>query len=149
MDYYTELDMKRNLYNVSHNKKANKVIIGWKVEEYLIKMASSCYSDINIVLQWNKETEEYELSKFEGLYVEINRTIPYIIDVEYSEVYDKISNKNEIINELFFTDDEVRKITRKIHYKTKEDMDNSLKDLKSWIEYDKYLKSIGEQEDNL
>ena len=149
MDYYTELDMKRNLYNVSHNKKANKVIIGWKVEEYLIKMASSCYSDINIVLQWNKETEEYELSKFEGLYVEINRTIPYIIDVEYSEVYDKISNKNEIINDLFFTDDEVRKITRKIHYKTKEDMDNSLKDLKSWIEYDKYLKSIGEQEDNL
>ena len=149
MDYYTELDMKRNLYNASHNKKANKVIIGWKVEEYLIKMASSCYSDINIVLQWNKETEEYELSKFEGLYVEINRTIPYIIDVEYSEVYDKISNKNEIINDLFFTDDEVRKITRKIHYKTKEDMDNSLKDLKSWIEYDKYLESIGEEQDNL
>lgn len=149
MDYYTELDMKRNLYNASHNKKANKVIIGWKVEEYLIKMASSCYSDINIVLQWNEETEEYELSKFEGLYVEINRTIPYIIDVEYSEVYDKINNKNEIINELFFTDDEVRKIARKIHYKTKEDMDNSLKDLKSWIEYDKYLESIGKEQDNL
>ena len=149
MDYYTELDMKRNLYNASHNKKANKVIIGWKIEEYLIKMASSCYSDIDIRLQWNKETEEYELLKFEGLYVEINRTIPYIIDVEYSEIYDKINNKNEIINELFFTDDEVRKIARKIHYKTKEDMDNSLKDLKSWIEYDKYLKSIGEQEDNL
>lgn len=149
MNYYTELDMKINLYNVSHNKKANKVIIGWKVEEYLIKMASSCYSDIDIRLQWNKETEEYELSKFEGLYVEINRTIPYIIDVEYSEVYDKISNKNEIINELFFTDDEVRKIARKTDYKTKDYMDESLKDLKSWIKYDKYLKSIGEQEDNL
>ena len=149
MNYYTELDMKINLYNVSHNKKANKVIIGWKVEEYLIKMASSCYSDIDIRLQWNKETEEYELSKFEGLYVEINRTIPYIIDVEYSEVYDKISNKNEIINELFFTDDEVRKIARKTDYKTKDYMDESLKDLKYWIEYDKYLKSIGEQEDNL
>lgn len=149
MNYYTELDMKINLYNVSHNKKANKVIIGWKVEEYLIKMASSCYSDIDIRLQWNKETEEYELSKFEGLYVEINRSIPYIIDVEYSEVYDKISNKNEIINELFFTDDEVRKIARKTDYKTKDYMDESLKDLKSWIKYDKYLKSIGEQEDNL
>ena len=62
MDYYTELDMKRNLYNASHNKKANKVIIGWKIEEYLMKMASSCYSDIDIRLQWNKETEEYELS---------------------------------------------------------------------------------------
>lgn len=149
MNYYTELDMKRNLYNASHNKKANKVIIGWKVEEYLIKMASSCYSDIDIRLQWNKETEEYELSKFEGLYVEINRTIPYIIDVEYSEIYDKINNKNEIINELFFTDDEVRKIARKTDYKTKDYMDESLKDLKYWIEYDKYLKSIGEQEDNL
>ena len=149
MNYYTELDMKINLYNVSHNKKANKVIIGWKVEEYLIKMASSCYGDIDIRLQWNKETEEYELSKFEGLYVEINRTIPYIIDVEYSEIYDKINNKNEIINELFFTDDEVKHIARRTNYKIKDYIDESLKDLKYWIEYDKYLKSIGEQEDNL
>lgn len=149
MDYYTELDMKRNLYNASHNKKANKVIIGWKIEEYLIKMASSCYSDIDIRLQWNKETEEYELSKFEGLYVEINRTIPYIIDVEYSEVYDKINNKNEIINELFFTDDEVRKIARRIDHKVKEEMDKSLKDLKAWILYDKYLESIGKEQDDL
>ena len=112
-------------------------------------MASSCYSDIDIRLQWNKETEEYELSKFEGLYVEINRTIPYIIDVEYSEVYDKINNKNEIINELFFTDDEVRKIARKTDYKTKDYMDESLKDLKSWIKYDKYLESIGKEQDDL
>ena len=149
MDYYGELEMKRNLYNTSHNKKANKVIIGWKVEEYLIKMASSCYSDIDIRLQWNKETEEYELSKFEGLYVEINRTIPYIIDVEYSEIYDKINNKNEIINELFFTDDEVKHIARRTNYKTKDYMDESLQDLKSWIEYDKYLESIGKEQDNL
>ena len=149
MNYYTELDMKINLYNVSHNKKANKVIIGWKVEEYLIKMASACYSDIDIRLQWNKETEEYELSKFEGLYVEINRTIPYIIDVEYSEIYDKINNKNEIINELFFTDDEVKHIARRTNYKIKDYIDESLKDLKYWIEYDKYLESIGEEQDNL
>ena len=50
---------------------------------------------------------------------------------------------------LMFTKDEVRHIKAKIDYKTKEDMDNSLKDLKAWIEYDKYLKSIGEEQDNL
>ena len=48
-----------------------------------------------------------------------------------------------------FTKEEQRKIVRRINYKTKDDMDESLKDLKAWIEYDKYLKSIGEEIDNL
>ena len=48
-----------------------------------------------------------------------------------------------------FTKEEQRKIVRRTDYRTKENMDKSLKDLKAWIEYDKYLKIIGEQEDNL
>ena len=147
-----ELDMKIKFYNNSHSKEANKIIMGWKVEEYLKKMISSSCGNIDIYnaeLQWNNDIEEYELSKFKDMYVEINRAIPYVIDVEYSEVYDVINSKDKIIDRLFFSKEEVRKINRMSNYKVKEDMDNSLKDLKSWIEYDKYLKSIGEQEDNL
>lgn len=152
MDYYMELDMKVKLYNKSHNIKANSIILGWIIEEYfkdMLKDIDGEYNDILLEkfeaeLKWNKIYEVYELVKFRNMNVEINKTIPYLIDVKYVE--EKV---DDIIKMLMFTKDEVRHIKAKIDYKTKEDMDNSLKDLKSWIEYDKYLKSIGEQEDNL
>ncbi len=147
-----ELDMKVKLYNKSHNIKANSIILGWVIEEYfkdMLKDIDGEYNDILLEkfeaeLKWNKIYDNYELVKFRNMNVEINKTIPYLIDVKYVE--EKV---DDIIKMLMFTKDEVRHIKAKIHYKTKEDMDNSLKDLKSWIEYDKYLKSIGEQEDNL
>ena len=67
-------------------------------------------------------------------------------DVSYNK--DK-KEKNEILSKLMFTKEEQRKIARKTDYRTKEDMDKSLKDLKAWIEYDKYLKNIGEEQDIL
>lgn len=152
MDYYMELDMKVKLYNKSHNIKANSIILGWVIEEYfkdMLKDIDGEYNDILLEkfeaeLKWNKIYEVYELVKFRNMNVEINKTIPYLIDVKYVE--EKV---DDIIKMLMFTKDEVRHIKAKIDYKTKDYMDESLKDLKSWIEYDKYLKSIGEQEDNL
>ena len=49
----------------------------------------------------------------------------------------------------YYTKEEQRKIVRRTDYRVKEEMDKSLKDLKAWIEYDKYLKSIGEEIDIL
>ena len=48
-----------------------------------------------------------------------------------------------------FTKEEVKMIVRKTDYRVKEEMDKSLKDLKAWIEYDKYLEGIGEEQDIL
>ena len=84
----------------------------------------------------------------------MHRGIPYIIDVTYDRTYDVLDNKDkkeksEILSKLMFTKEEQRKIARRIDYRVKEEMDESLKDLKAWIEYDKYLKSIGEEIDNL
>lgn len=147
-----ELDMKVKLYNKSHNIKANSIILGWIIEEYfkdMLKDIDGEYNDILLEkfeaeLKWNKIYDNYELVKFRNMNVEINKTIPYLIDVKYVE--EKV---DDIIKMLMFTKDEVRHIKAKIDYKTKENMDNSLKDLKSWIEYDKYLESIGEEQDNL
>ena len=147
-----ELDMKVKLYNKSHNIKANSIILGWVIEEYfkdMLKDIDGEYNDILLEkfeaeLKWNKIYEVYELVKFRNMNVEINKTIPYLIDVKYVE--EKV---DDIIKMLMFTKDEVRHIKAKIDYKAKDYMDESLKDLKSWIEYDKYLKSIGEQEDDL
>ena len=157
MDYYGELEMKLKFYNNSHDVKANKVVLGWKVIEYfthLISVATGEADFYGAEIKLNQETNQYELSKIKGLNVEVHRGIPYIIDVTYDRAYDVLDNKDkkeksEILSKLMFTKEEQRKIVRRTDYKVKEEMDKSLKDLKAWIEYDKYLESIGEEQDIL
>ena len=156
MDYYAELETKIKLYNFSHDKKANVVKMGWKVHEYFTKIMSlSEYQaqDLEAVIKID-DNGEFKIIKIKGLEVVLDNEVPYLIDVEYDRVYDVINKKikerknNDLISKLFFTK-EVRKINRSTDYKVKEDMDKSLKDLKAWIEYDEYLKNIGEDIDNL
>ena len=157
MDYYGELQMKLKFYNNSHDVNANKVVLGWKVIAYFIHLISleSVKADFyGAEMKLNQETNQYELTKIKGLNVEEHRGIPYIIDVTYDRTYDILDNKDkkeksEILSKLMFTKEEVKMIARRTDYRVKEEMDKSLKDLKAWIEYDKYLKSIGEEIDNL
>ena len=157
MDYYDELQMKLRFYNNSHDVKANKVILGAKVLQYFQQLISVTNNNVDLYgaeIKLNQETNQYELTKLKGLNVEVHRGIPYIIDVTYDRTYDVLDNKDkkeksEILSKLMFTKEEQRKIAKRIDYKVKEEMDKSLKDLKAWIEYDKYLKSIGEEQDIL
>ena len=157
MDYYDELQMKLRFYNNSHDAKANKVVLGWKVVAYFTHLISLSSVEADLYgaeIKLNQETNQYELTKLKGLNVEIHRGIPYIIDVTYDRIYDVLDNKDkkeksEILSKLMFTKEEQRKIVRRTDYRVKEEMDKSLKDLKAWIEYDKYLKSIGEEIDIL
>ena len=157
MDYYGELEMKMRFYNNSHDIKANKVVLGWKIIAYfthLISLESVEADFYGAEIKLNQETNQYELTKIKGLNVEEHRGIPYIIDVTYDRTYDVFDNKDkkeksEILSKLMFTKEEVKMIARRTDYRTKDNMDKSLKDLKAWIEYDKYLKSIGEEIDNL
>ena len=157
MDYYGELEMKLKFYNNSHDVKANKVVLGWKVIEYfthLISIATGEADFYGAEIKLNQKTNQYELTKLKGLNVEVHRGIPYIIDVTYDRIYDVLYNKDkkeksEILSKLMFTKEEQRKIARRTDYRVKEEMDKSLKDLKAWIEYDKYLESIGKEQDIL
>ena len=157
MDYYGELEMKVRFYNNSHDIKANKVVLGWKVIAYfthLISLESVEADFYGAEIKLNQETNQYELTKIKGLNVEEHRGIQYIINVTYDRIYDVLDNKkkkekSEILSKLMFTKEEVKMIARRTDYRTKEDMDKSLKDLKAWVEYDKYLESIGEDIDDL
>lgn len=157
MDYYMDLDCKLKFYNNTHDVKANKVVLGWKVIEYFTHLISVATGEANFYgaeIKLNQETNQYELTKLKGLNVEVHRGIPYIIDVTYDRTYDVFDNKDkkeksEILSKLMFTKEEVKMIARRTDYRTKDNMDKSLKDLKAWIEYDKYLESIGEEIDNL
>ena len=157
MDYYDELQMKVRFYNNSHDVKANKVVLGWKVVAYFTHLISLSSVEADLYgaeIKLNQETNQYELTKLKGLNVEAHRGIPYIIDVTYDRTYDVFDNKDkkeksEILSKLMFTKEEQRKIVKRTDYKTKDYMNESLKDLKAWIEYDKYLESIGEDIDDL
>lgn len=157
MDYYDDLNCKLRFYNNTHETKANKVILGTKVLQYfthLISVATGEADFYGAEIKLNQETNQYELTKLKGLNVEVHRGIPYIIDVTYDRAYDVLDNKDkkeksEILSKLMFTKEEVKMIARRTDYRVKDDMDKSLKDLKAWIEYDKYLEGIGEEQDNL
>ena len=157
MDYYMDLDCKLKFYNNTHDVKANKVVLGWKVIEYFTHLNSVATGEADFYgaeIKLNQETNQYELTKIKGLNVEEHRGIPYIIDVTYDMTYDILDNKDkkeksEILSKLMFTKEEVKMIARKTDYRVKESMDKSLKDLKAWVEYDKYLESIGEDIDDL
>ena len=157
MDYYDELQMKVRFYNNSHDVKANKVVLGAKVLQYFQQLISVTNNNVDFYgaeMKLNQETNQYELTKLKGLNVEVHRGIPYIIDVTYDRIYDVLDNKDkkeksEILSKLMFTKEEQRKIVRRTDYRVKEEMDKSLKDLKAWIEYDKYLESIGKEQDIL
>ena len=157
MDYYNELEIKLRFYNNSHDVNANKVVLGYKVIEYFTHLISLSSVEADLYgaeIKLNQETNQYELSKLKGLNVEVHRGIPYIIDVTYDRTYDVFDNKDkkeksEILSKLMFTKEEQRKIARRTDYRVKEEMDKSLKDLKAWIEYDKYLEGIGEEQDIL
>lgn len=157
MDYYDELQMKLRFYNNSHDVKANKVVLGWKVVAYFTHLISLSSVEADLYgaeIKLNQETNQYELTKLKGLNVEEHRGIPYIIDVTYDRTYDILDNKDkkeksEILSKLMFTKEEVKMIAKRTDYRTKDNMDKSLKDLKAWVEYDKYLESIGEDIDDL
>ena len=157
MDYYGELEMKLKFYNNSHDVRANKVVLGWKVVAYFTHLISLSSVEADLYgaeIKLNQETNQYELTKLKGLNVEVHREITYIIDVKYDRTYDVLDNKDkkeksEILSKLMFTKEEQRKIAKRIDYKIKEEMDKSLKDLKAWIAYDKYLESIGKEQDIL
>ena len=88
MDYYGELQMKLRFYNNSHDVKANKVVLGWKVIAYfthLISLESVEADFYGAEIKLNQETNQYELTEIKGLNVEENRGIPYIIDVTYDK----------------------------------------------------------------
>ena len=156
MDYYSEICFKIDFYNKCHDKNANKVTLGYKVLQYFHQVISvnGDAESIGAEIMLNNATGEYDIAKIKGLHVEIHKGIPYIIDVTYDRAYDVLDNKDkkeksEILSKLMFTKEEVKMIARRTDYRTKDNMDKSLKDLKAWVEYDKYLESIGEQEDNL
>lgn len=124
--YYDELIVNIKLYNMTHSKRCNKVTIGREAIKHLQ----------NHIVN----------GKIEGLKIRVDYRVPYIIDVYYSELIDEKNDRIEYeIDKLRCENENLEKVS----IKTSNYIDESLRDLKVFIEFGNYLKEIGEDENEI
>lgn len=124
--YYDELIVNIKLYNMTHSKRCNKVTIGREAIKHL---------------------QNYIVNgKIEGLKIRVDYKVPYIIDVYYSEQIDEKNDRIEYeIDKLRCENENLEKVS----IKTSNYIDESLRDLKVFIEFGEYLKEMGEDENEI
>lgn len=124
--YYDELIVNIKLYNMTHSKRCNKVTIGREAIKHLQ----------NHIVN----------GKIEGLKIRVDYKVPYIIDVYYSELIDEKNDRIEYeIDKLRCENENLEKVS----IKTSNYIDESLRDLKVFIEFGEYLKEMGEDENEI
>lgn len=125
-NYYDELVMNIKLYNMTHSKRCNKVTIGREAIKHL---------------------QNYIVNgKIEGLKIRVDYKIPYVIEVYYCEPIDGKDDRIEYeIDKLRCENEKLEKVS----IKTSNYIDESLRDLKVFIEFGEYLKEIGEDENEI
>ena len=125
-NFYYELLDKIKIYNMTHGRQCNKVTIGKDVIKQLK----------NHIVN----------GKIEGLKVRVDYKVPYVIDVYYCESIDEKGDR--IKYEIDKLRCENEKLER-VNLKTSNYIDESLRDLKVFIEFGNYLKEMGEDENEI
>lgn len=136
MNYDTELLNKLKLFNGTHKNKANEIIIGIDAYRYFKHQIK------------NNNNPDFYKAKFDdrgilreilGMTIKIDYMIPYIIEIKHSP-YLKSSvdfiwlNEEEI--ESAIPNDELSEI-----------MDNNLKDLHNFLEFERYYEDRNNKEE--
>ena len=124
-NFYDELLGKINIYNMTHGKPCNKVTIGKDIIKHLKGYISN--------------------GRIEGLNIRIDYKVPYIIEVYHSELTNEENEIEYAIDKLRCENEKLEKV----NVKTSNYIDESLRDLKVFIEFGNYLKEIGEDENEI
>ena len=126
MNYDTELFNKLKLYNSTHKNKGNEIIIGIDAYRYFKHQIK------------NNNNPDFYKAKFDdrgilreilGMTIKIDYMIPYIIEIRHNP-YLKSS-----VDYIWLNEEEMKK---EVDDKLSKIMDNDLKELHSWIEFEKY-----------
>ena len=132
MDYLSDLYNAKQLYDTCHNEKANEVILGINVYRFIKNRIEH--------MNWDAKFDDKGiLREILGLNIKIDYFCPNLIEVRRN-VYlnDPLGyiwlSKEEI--ESAIPDDELSAL-----------MDNDLKELHSWIEFEEYYKNNKDKEE--
>lgn len=131
MNYLSDLYNAVQLYNTTHKEKANEVILG-----------ISCYRFIKNRIRhmnWDAKFDDKNiLREVLGLNIKIDYFCPNLIEVRRN-VY-----LNDPIGFIWLSEDEMKK---EVDDELSEMIDNDLKDLHSFLEFEKYYEDRNNKED--
>ena len=125
MNYDRELFNKLQLFNSCHKNKANEIIIGVDAYRYFKNQIKN-----NPDFYKARFDDKSILREVLGMTIKIDYSIPYIIEIRHNP-YLKSS-----IDYIWLSEEEIQSAIP--NDELSEMMDNDLKELHSWIEFEKY-----------
>ena len=123
MNYLSDLYNAKQLYNVSHKEKANEVILGIQCYRFI-------KNRVEHMSNWKPVFDDKGiLREVLGLQIKIDYFCPNLIEVRRN-VY-----LNDPIDFIWLSEEEMKK---EVDDELSEMMDNDIKDLHKFIEFEKY-----------
>ena len=131
MNYLSDLHNALQLYNTTHKEKANEVILGIQCYRFIKNRIRH--------MNWDAKFDDKNiLREVLGLQIKIDYFLPNLIEVKHNPyLYDPIGF-------IWLNEEEMKK---EVDDKLSEIMDNDLKELHSWIEFEEYYKNNKDKEE--
>ena len=136
MNYDTELFNKLKLFNETHRNKANEIIIGVDAYRYF---KNQIINNNNPDFYKAKFDDRGILREILGMIIKIDYMIPYIIEIKHNP-YLKSS-----IDFIWLSKDEIESCIP--NDELSEMINNDLKDLHSFLEFERYYEDRNNKEE--
>ena len=132
MNYLADLYNAKELYNVSHKEKANEVILGISVYRFV-------KNRVKHMSEWQPVFDDKGiLREVLGLQIKIDYFLPNLIEVKHNPYL------NDPIGFIWLSEEEIKK---EVDDKLSALIDDDLKELHSWIEFEEYYKNNKDKEE--
>ena len=132
MNYLSDLHNALQLYNTTHKEKANEVILGIQCYRFI-------KNRVKHMSEWQPVFDDKGiLREVLGLQIKIDYFLPNLIEVRRN-VY-----LNDPLGYIWLNEEEMKK---EVDDKLSEIMDNDLKELHSWIEFERYYENRNNKEE--
>ena len=132
MNYLSDLYNALQLYNITHKEKANEVILGIQCYRFI-------KNRVKHMSEWQPVFDDKGiLRQVLGLNIKIDYFCPNLIEVRRN-VY-----LNDPLGFIWLSEEEMKK---EVDDKLSEIMDNDLKDLHSFLEFERYYEDRNNKEE--
>ena len=135
MNYDRELFNKLQLFNASHKNKGNEIIMGVDVYRYI---KNQIKNNNNPDFYKARFDDKSILREVLGMTIKIDYSIPYIIEIRHNPYL------NDPIDFIWLSKEEIESA---INDELSALIDDDLKDLHSWIEFEEYYNNRKDKEE--
>ena len=131
MNYLSDLYNAKQLYDTCHKEKANEVVLGINIYRFIKNRIRH--------MNWDAKFDDKGiLREVLGLNIKIDYFCPNLIEVKRNPYL------NDPLGYIWLSEEEMKK---EVDDKLSEIMDNDLKELHSWIEFEEYYKNNKDEEE--